>query len=136
MPTYELAILYKTLPKEGGIIRKLNNLGQQATPYRMSVEGHTVKQANYFVYEFDCPSSSVQKLLMEFKKYDSMARSTIFSPVKPIDFSACKLEEETQIAPFRKDVQDMLKRSKKAQEERDKGKVKPNHGLGFDPFSL
>ncbi|KAK3931800.1 putative 28S ribosomal protein S6, mitochondrial [Frankliniella fusca] len=152
MPTYEMSILYRVLPKEklkeamkttanlifqeGGIIRKMSNLGQQATPYRMFVHGQPVKQAHYFVFEFDCPVSSVQKLSLEFKKYEEITRANIFSPVIPLDFSACKIEEETQIAPFRKDVIRMLSLAKKAQEERDEGKTKPNHGLDFDPFPL
>ncbi|XP_034252865.1 probable 28S ribosomal protein S6, mitochondrial [Thrips palmi] len=152
MPTYELAILYRVLPRdqlaqalkttanlifqEGGIIRKLNNMGLNPTPYRMTSHGQKIKQANYFLYEFDIPAASVAKLREDLGKYDSIVRRSIYSPVTPIKPVDCQLEDEMQIAPFRKDVQEMLKRAKKLEEEKQRRKVKPNHNLPFNPFSL
>ncbi|KAJ1531719.1 hypothetical protein ONE63_000385 [Megalurothrips usitatus] len=152
MPSYELAILFRALAKdklaeamkttaglifeEGGIIRKLNNLGLQPTPYKMRSHGQWFKQANYFVYEFDIPASSVSNLKNELQKREFIVRNLIFSPVTPISPEECLLEEEMQIAPFRKDVQMMLKKAKENEAERMRSKVKPNHGLDFEPLPL
>jgi len=152
MPTYEMAVLFRIMPKEkltealkktaslifqeGGIVRKLNNLGTQQTPYKISKHGQVHKQASCFVYEFDFPASSVQKLKDELNKHEIIVRQRVYQPVVPINPEECKIEEEMQIAPFRKEVQDMLKIAEKERAKLQRGKVKPNHGLDFDPFPL
>lgn len=48
-------------------------------------------------------------------------------------YSQCDFHD---LSFFRKEVKEMLKIAKKKQDEIQKVKVKPNHGLGFDPFPL
>jgi len=79
MPSYELALLMKILPKvelagvlkrtataifdEGGVIRKLDNLGVKPTPFKISSHGAVHKQAHYFVIDFDASNEAKYKLL-------------------------------------------------------------------------
>lgn len=53
------------------------------------------------MYEFDAPASSVLNLKTDLKKYESVVRANVYWPVTPIISENCKIEEETQIAPFR-----------------------------------
>lgn len=69
MPTFELALLLKALPRaeltaalkrtataildHGGVIRKMDNLGVKPTPYKITSHGGRHKEAHYFVFNFD-----------------------------------------------------------------------------------
>ncbi|CAH2002873.1 unnamed protein product [Acanthoscelides obtectus] len=82
MIAYELMILYRLMPKpelrtalkrtsetifqKGGIIRKLENLGTRDLPFKISVHGVVYNKADYFLFEFNAPPSSIASLFDEY----------------------------------------------------------------------
>uniref|UniRef100_A0A1B6L4I5 Small ribosomal subunit protein bS6m n=1 Tax=Graphocephala atropunctata TaxID=36148 RepID=A0A1B6L4I5_9HEMI len=128
MPIYELSFLIKVLPKidtssvlkraanaifeQGGIIRKIDNLGSRPTPYKMSSHGHVHKEASYFVYTFDFPPAKLGILNDVLARDVDVIRKRIFR-VTPEETVECMLEEEIKPAPYRKEVQDMIEEGRR-----------------------
>ncbi|KAG8225561.1 hypothetical protein J437_LFUL002078 [Ladona fulva] len=145
MPTYELAILLRSMPKEeivsvlkrattsifdkGGIIRKIENLGFLDTPYKIKNHGMVHKQANYFVVQFDSPPTSLADLAEEYDRDVDVIRKRFYK-VEPPKFVECTIADEMKPAPYRLEVQKMIEEGKSKKER----KFKYNSGLNYYPF--
>lgn len=144
MPTYELAILLRTMPKveivsalkraatsifdKGGIIRKIENLGEMSTSYKMKNHGMIHRNASYFVVQFDSPPSSIEDLGEEWDRDVDVVRKRIYK-VEPETFQECTLAEELKPPPYRMDVQKMIEEGRKKER-----KFEYNSGLPYYPF--
>ncbi|XP_051171998.1 probable 28S ribosomal protein S6, mitochondrial [Leptopilina boulardi] len=149
MPTYEMPLLIRIMAKpeltttlkrvaqmifdKGGFIRKMENFGKKATPYRMSVHERVHKEANYFVFYFDVPPSLTCQLQDEFNRDIDIVRSNILKhgEITPFD---CTLNEELLPPPYRPSVQKLMKINEREEKKKEKYKFKHNSGLSYYPF--
>ncbi|XP_071449288.1 small ribosomal subunit protein bS6m [Hetaerina americana] len=144
MPGYELALLLRTMPKvetvnalkraagsifeRGGIIRQIENLGHMATPYKMRNHGMVHKQASYFIFRFDGPSSCIKYLTEEYDRDLDVVRQRIFK-VEADKTPECTLDEEMKPPPYRLEVQQMIEEGRKKEK-----KFQYNSGFDYYPF--
>ncbi|KAK2579585.1 hypothetical protein KPH14_010880 [Odynerus spinipes] len=132
MPSYEMPLLLRVLNKpdtfnvlkraataifdNGGIIRKIENLGVKELPCKISFRGETYKQADHFLFYFDVPPSKLASLTDQYKRDIDILRSKIFKqeerdPVK------CTLHKELLPPVYRKDVQKLMELAEKKKKE-------------------
>lgn len=119
----------ETLYNNGGIIRKLDNLGQLDTPYKISAHSQVHKHANYFIYKFDAPVNKIDELKEEYAHDVDLLRRRIYKITPPVQ-DACTLELELQPAPYRKEVQEMIAISKRNEKKPFNSKA----GITYYPF--
>uniref|UniRef100_A0A1B6BXI6 Small ribosomal subunit protein bS6m n=2 Tax=Clastoptera arizonana TaxID=38151 RepID=A0A1B6BXI6_9HEMI len=147
MPTYELALLLRVLPKpetatvlkrtantifeNGGFLRKLDNVGTRKTPYKISSHGAVHKEASYFVFQFDYPPTKIKDLLEVYGRDVDIVRRNIFKVEEPTEYE-CTIDEEIMPAPYRKEVIKMIELGKK--KAASKKQFKYNTGLDYYPF--
>nr|XP_050861948.1 probable 28S ribosomal protein S6, mitochondrial [Vespula vulgaris] len=123
MPTYEMPLLLRVMDKpetfnvlkraataifdNGGIIRKIENLGIKQLPCKLSFRGKTYWQANHFLYRFDVPPSRVMDLIDEYNRDVDILRNRIYKEenIQPIE---CTLHEELLPPIYRKDVMKLM----------------------------
>lgn len=145
MITYELMLLLRVMPKpqtkevlrrvsdhifqRGGFIRKLDNLGTCATPYKISSHDAVHHQASYFVFEFNAPPLCIDQLLDEYGRDVDVMRKRIFKKNMPKNVE-CTLHEELLPPPYRKDVQELVAKAKR----HEKPKFRYNADLDYYPF--
>ncbi|CAH0384129.1 unnamed protein product [Bemisia tabaci] len=151
MPSYELALLLRVMPREeivsslkrvssqifntGGFIRKIQNIGQQPTPYKMSAEYGPHREANYFVVEFEVAPHHLLPLKRIYERDVDIIRSNIFKVKDPAEEShSCTLDDELKPPAYRKEVQDMIAASLKVKNWKPKSAWLPNTGLHYYPF--
>ncbi|XP_046399209.1 probable 28S ribosomal protein S6, mitochondrial [Ischnura elegans] len=144
MPTYELALLLRTMPKvetvnalkraagsifeRGGVLRQIENLGQMDTPYKMRSHGIVHKKASYFVFKFDGPPNCLKYLNEEYERDVDVVRRRIFK-VEADQTPECTLGEEMKPPPYRLEVQKMIEEGRKKEK-----KFKYNSGFDYYPF--
>ncbi|XP_008213719.1 probable 28S ribosomal protein S6, mitochondrial [Nasonia vitripennis] len=151
MPAYEMPLLLKIMTrpelvvtlkrtaesifKKGGFIRKIDNLGKLATPYRMSANNETHKEANYFIIHFDLPPSKLATLNEECQRDIDIVKCKIYNKNEDKKIE-CTLHEELLPPAYRPQVQKMLAIGAKQQAKKDKlkHKFKFNTGLDYYPF--
>ncbi|XP_014289458.1 small ribosomal subunit protein bS6m [Halyomorpha halys] len=148
MPSYELALLTRTLSKPdivgilkrtansifdcGGFIRSIENLGRRPMPFKTSIHGVVHREANYFILLFDAPPSKLDALKHEYNRDVDIIRSKIYK-VQPEDSNhECNIQEEMKPAPYRSEVIKMMEEIKKKEERRPKFKY--NTGFDYYPF--
>jgi len=101
MPRYELLLITKTLNREGlhtllkrtcnfifeqnGIIRKIENLGEQELPYRMKAHTEWHTHGRYFLLDMHIKTSSIQPLKKEFKFETDIVRPTFIKSFSDFD---------------------------------------------------
>ncbi|XP_023948891.1 probable 28S ribosomal protein S6, mitochondrial [Bicyclus anynana] len=148
MPTYELALMLRTMPKpelkttltrishaifnSGGIIRNIENLGFRAMPYKTSSHSVVHREANYFVFKIDTATQAVADLKEEYSRDVDIIRQRVYKVQEKADHK-CTLEEELLPAAYREDVQKMIELGK-TQVNRFTYKFKYNSGLDYYPF--
>lgn len=148
MPSYELSLVLKALPKpelknavkristaifkRDGIIRSIENLGFRIMPYKTSAHGIVHREGNYFLLKFDTPSKVVLELKEEYGRDVDIIRQRIFKNL-PNDSATCTLEEELLPPAYRKEVQKMIEIGK-TQQNPFTHKFKYNSGLNYYPF--
>ncbi|GIX96123.1 probable 28S ribosomal protein S6, mitochondrial [Caerostris darwini] len=127
MPSLELSLIMKTLPKQelvaalkrvgtlllekGVVIEKLENIGTRELPVRIRKEGVYHYKGSYFVYTF-MGQRAIHKDLDEMCKLDTdILKHGLVLPFSPPE--KCTLEEELQPPALRKSVQNLLNESKK-----------------------
>lgn len=150
MPTYEMAILLKTLPRpelaaalkrtanaifdQGGVIRKIDNLGHRPTPFKISAHDARHKEANYFIFSFEANETAKTPLFDNYQLDVDVVRCRIFHcknlSLKPIKEQPCTLHEDLLPPPYRPSVQKMVELG----ERRVKPPFKQNSGLDYYPF--
>lgn len=119
----------ESIYERGGIIRKLDNLGEHPTPFRISSHNLVHHKAHYFVYKFDAPPECMDDLKDDFSRDVNIVRRRIYK-VQPPPSSPCTLEAEMQPPAYRKEVQEMIEISKRG----EKKKFDPKSGLTYYPF--
>lgn len=112
-----------------GIIRKLENLGSRALPYKVSEHGLAHREGSYFAITFVSAPTKIADLHEEFSREIDIIRGNIFKIEEPEPIE-CSFHEETQPPAYRKDVQEMVAIAKRKQ----KPKFKYNSGLDYYPF--
>lgn len=148
MPTYELALMLRAMPKpelkttltrishaifdRGGIIRNIENLGFRPMPYKSSAHGIVHKEANYFLIKMDTATKAVMDLREEYSRDVDVIRQRIYRSQEPAD-AICTLEEELLPPAYREEVQKMIEVGK-TQVNRFTYKFKYNSGLDYYPF--
>lgn len=150
MPTYELALMLRTMPKpelkttlkrvataifdRGGILRNIENLGFRPMPYKTSAHGLVHREANYFLFKIDSPTQAVADLHEEYSRDVDIVRQRLFKvPDSDQDKHDCTLETELLPPAYRQEVQKMIKIGK-TQVNRFTHKFKYNSGLDYYPF--
>lgn len=158
MPTYDLVLLLKKMDrpvlieslkrnadyifKEGGIIRKMDNLGFRPTPYRMINHGVSHKEAHYFIFNFDLPSRNFKNLKDALERDTDVVRRTLYlmqetpggSPVEKPK-KECTLYKDLLPPPYREKVQEMIEISKQRGRKK-KHEFHLNTGLDYHPFQF
>lgn len=119
----------ETIYETGGVIRKLDNLGKQSIPYKISAHNLVHKDAFYFIYKFDAPPEKLDDITDECNRDLNVVRKRVFKIQPPLN-DPCTLESELQPPAYRKEVQAMLEISKKA----EKKKFNPKTGITYYPF--
>ncbi|XP_046849056.1 28S ribosomal protein S6, mitochondrial-like [Xenia sp. Carnegie-2017] len=90
MPRYELSLITKALNNEGlanilrrvavlvmekgGVVRKMENLGQQELPYRMKAHNEWHTHGRYFVFDMDLGPSQIPLFEKELKLNSDLIR--------------------------------------------------------------
>lgn len=119
----------ETIYDKGGIIRKLDNIGLQDTPYRISAHNLVHNKAHYFIYKFDVPIDSLDDINKECGLDVNIVRRRIYK-IQPPTGEACTLEQELQPPAYRKEVQKMIEISKR----KEKPAYDPKSGITYYPF--
>ncbi|XP_075972914.1 mitochondrial ribosomal protein S6 [Anticarsia gemmatalis] len=148
MPTYELALMIRAMPKQelkttlkrishaifdrGGIIRNIENLGFRPMPYKTSAHGVVHREANYFIIKMDTATNAVSDLKEEYSRDVDVIRQRVFKSQQAAD-SNCTLEKELLPPAYREEVQKMIDIGK-TQVNKFAYKFKYNSGLDYYPF--
>lgn len=119
----------ETILNKGGIIRKLENLGTRALPYKMSEHGLVHRTGSYFLMHFDCSTNLIADVREEYGRDIDIVRANVFKVEEPAAIE-CTLDEELLPPAYRKDVIKMMEVAKK----RDKPKYDQKSGLDYYPF--
>ncbi|KAK9882091.1 hypothetical protein WA026_018937 [Henosepilachna vigintioctopunctata] len=88
------------------------------------------RQASYFVYEMNVPPTTLADINEELGRDVDVIRRKIFKKNKNNEVEECTLHEEMQPVPYRKNVQELLEKSKKLH----KPKFQYGNGLDYYPF--
>ncbi|XP_035431217.1 probable 28S ribosomal protein S6, mitochondrial [Spodoptera frugiperda] len=148
MPTYEVALMLRSMPKpelkttlkrishaifdRGGIIRNIENLGHRPMPYKTSAHGLVHREANYFVFKIDTATKAVSDLKEEYSRDVDVIRQRVFK-CEESSSNNCTLEEELLPPAYRDEVKKMIEVGK-TQVNRFTYKFKYNSGLDYYPF--
>lgn len=149
MPTYELALMLRAMPKpelkstltrishaifnRGGIIRNIENLGFRPMPYKTSSHSVVHREANYFIFKIDTATQAVVDLREEYSRDVDIIRQRVYKTQEKADGNNCTLEEELLPPAYREEVQKMIELGK-TQVNRFTYKFKYNSGLDYYPF--
>lgn len=113
----------------GGFIRKIDYLGFNKLPYKISKNRQPYREAEQIIFKFDV-SSQVREDLKEEVDLDVDVIRCKICPVKVPTEYKCTLEDELKPVSYREDVKKLL-------ELQDKGKKKkwmPQMGIEYYPF--
>ncbi|XP_011300677.1 probable 28S ribosomal protein S6, mitochondrial [Fopius arisanus] len=148
MPTYELPLILRVMPKpqitatlkrvangifdRGGVIRKIENLGEIVTPYKMSAHNKVHRKASYFIFHFDAPPRKLEDLLEEYGRDVDVVRSRVYKKDED-NPEPCTWHEEMLPPSDRPEVQKLMRIA--ANQKRGFTKIwNPNSGLDYYPF--
>ncbi|KAI5636700.1 ribosomal protein s6 domain-containing protein [Phthorimaea operculella] len=148
MPSYELALMLRAMPKpelktvlkrvsgaifdRGGIIRNIDNLGFRPIPYKTSAHGLVHREANYFIFKIDTTTQTVADLREEYGRDVDIIRNRVYKTPAEAEHN-CTLEEELLPPAYREEVQKMIEIGK-TQVNKFTYKFKYNSGLDYYPF--
>ncbi|XP_075226552.1 mitochondrial ribosomal protein S6 [Lycorma delicatula] len=137
MPKIELASALKRVAgnifDKGGIIRRIDNIGQKPMPYKISKSSVPYREACYFIMEFHYPPNHIAALHQAFIRDVDVIRSQIFE--KPnYPKQECTFEEEMKPAPYRSEVQEMIA-NRKIRGTRFTKNFAYNNGLDYNPLN-
>lgn len=114
---------------QGGFIRRIDNLGPQKLPFKVSKHGLVNTAGNAFVLKFDVKPPALQDLKEEFGRDVDIIKQGIFRVQEP-EKVECTLQDELQPPAYRKEVIEMINVAKRKQKE----KYPQNTGLSYYPF--
>lgn len=113
----------------GGFIRKIEYLGFNQLPYKISSSQKPYREAEQMLVTFDISSQLKADLHKELKTDIDVIRSRIYEVVEPKEYE-CELEDDLKPVPERKEVKKLLEL------ERKKNIVKPRQGTFFSQTGL
>lgn len=113
----------------GGFIRKIDYLGFNQLPYKISKNRQPYREAEQIVFKFDVSSQVRDDLKEEVDLDVDVVRCKIFN-VQPPQEIECTLEQELQPVAYREDVKKLLHMQEKAK----KKKWLPQMGIEYYPF--
>lgn len=79
--------------QRGGVIRKIDNLGENPTPYKMSAHNRVHRKVSYFILHFDAPPRKLEDFLEECHRDIDLVRTRVFK-VDEEKSRACTWHEE------------------------------------------
>ncbi|XP_028409535.1 28S ribosomal protein S6, mitochondrial-like [Dendronephthya gigantea] len=103
MPRYELSLITRALSNEGlanilrrvatlvmeqgGVVRKMENLGEQELPYRMRAHNEWHTQGRYFLFDMDIGPTQLPSFQKELKLDTDLIRPRLVKlrPKKNVD---------------------------------------------------
>lgn len=115
--------------ERGGFIRKIDYLGFNKLPYKISKNRMPYREAEQIVFKFDVSSQLTKDLNEEIDLDVDVVRCKIINLPEQKEFK-CTMEEEMQPVSYREDVKKLLKLQ-------EKGKKKhwlPQMGIEYYPF--
>lgn len=146
MPSYELSLVLRTLAKpdliscikrtgemildNGGILRKFTSLGNNPLPYRIKSTNGWHRDGNYFLIQFDAPTSAVEKVQDALRRETDVIRPHLIKKDNPPQFS-CTLQEELQPPAYRKEVDELIIEGRKVKKPLFKRNIP---GYDINPF--
>lgn len=87
--------------ESGGFIRRIDNLGTSDTPWKMSSHDAIHKKANYFIVEFDVPSSALYPFNNYLSRDVDIIKRTIFRIPENEPQPPCTLHYELKPPAYR-----------------------------------
>ncbi|XP_071497304.1 small ribosomal subunit protein bS6m-like [Diadema antillarum] len=125
MPGYEVALIMRVMRRpemvdalkrsltevmnNGGIVRKIENLGEKRLPYRMRAHRQNFSHGQYFVVDFDGPPTIVPPVMEYFRRDIDIIRPTVLRR----DTEQWSEEEVPCGAPFDEKYNPVVSNSKK-----------------------
>lgn len=85
----------------GGFIRRIDNLGTEDTPWKISSHDAIHKKASYFIVEFDAPSSQLEPFNNYLSRDIDIIKRTIFKVPEVQPQPACTLSDEIKPPAYR-----------------------------------
>lgn len=147
MPSYELPLLLRQMPTpalkdslkkiaqmiftNGGVIRKIENLGVKPLPLKNFYNSQTHTKAAHFIFYFNTAPKSLASIRDECNRNLDIIKANIFKEVEPKQME-CTLHEELLPPAYRKEVQEMLQMER--QKQAKKKTYQYNSGLDYYPF--
>lgn len=113
----------------GGFIRKIDYLGFNKLPYKLSKNRMPYREAEQVIFKFDVSAQLTEDLQEEIDLDVDVVRCKIFPVIEPKPYE-CTLEKELQPVSYREDVQKLLK----LQEKGKKKRWMPQMGIEYYPF--
>lgn len=113
----------------GGFIRKIDYLGFNKLPYKISKNRQPYREAEQIIFKFDVSSQMQADLKEEVDLDVDVVRCKIFPITESVELK-CTLEDELKPVAYREDVKKLL-------ELQDKSKKKqwmPQMGIEYYPF--
>ncbi|XP_044526171.1 28S ribosomal protein S6, mitochondrial [Gracilinanus agilis] len=93
MPRYELALILKAMQRQetatalkrtlqalmdkGAIVRNLENLGERALPYKISIHNQRHQRGGYFLVDFYAPTTAVENIMNHLSRDIDVIRPNI-----------------------------------------------------------
>lgn len=113
----------------GGFIRKIDYLGFNKLPYKISKNRQPYREAEQILFKFDVSSQVKDDMKEEIELDVDVVRCKIIPMTEPAQYK-CTLEQELQPVSYRSDVKKLLE----MQEKGKKKKWMPQMGIEYYPF--
>ncbi|KAM9201245.1 small ribosomal subunit protein bS6m [Dugong dugon] len=105
MPRYELALILKAMRRpetaaalkrtiealmdRGAVVRNLENLGEQALPYKMSAHSQQHVRGGYFLVDFYAPTTTVESIMGHLSRDTDVIRPNVVRHPLTQEVKAC-----------------------------------------------
>ncbi|XP_062970284.1 small ribosomal subunit protein bS6m isoform X1 [Cynocephalus volans] len=106
MPRYELALILKAMQRpdtaaalkrtiealmdRGAIVRNLENLGERALPYKISIHSQQHTRGGYFLVDFYAPTATVENMMEHLSRDIDVIRPNIVKHPLAQEVKDCK----------------------------------------------
>lgn len=113
----------------GGFIRKIDYLGQNKLPYKISKNQQPYREAEHLIFKTDVSAQVKDDMKEEINLDIDVIRCNIYAVEESKEFQ-CTLEDELKPVSDREDVKELLR----LQEKGKKKKWMPQMGIEYYPF--
>lgn len=113
----------------GGFIRKIDYLGFNPLPYKISKNRSPYREAEQIILKFDVSSQIRDDLNEEVNLDVDIVRCNIFPVVEPVE-KKCTIDEDLKPVSYRKNVKKLVE----LQEKKKKVYWSPQMGIDYYPF--